>query len=498
MTLLILSVVLLQEPPAGVIRLTLREATEQALRHNLALEIARYSPLAAEQSIESAWGAFDWVAHGNATRSSSAQPTSSLLQSSESERMDVTLGMRQITPLGISYDLFGTLDRSENNLSFSTLNPSYSSSLGMTVTVPTLRGFGLDAAYSTVVIARTNHAISERDFELALIDTVYNVEKTYWDLVFAQEDLKVKERSLEVAQTLLRNNRERFDAGLVARIEVTRAEADLASREEAILVAENVSNNAMDRIRQLTDPARIRTRGEDLPIVPADRPVRAAAPLDEAAAVERGLEDAVALRSDLSKVKLQQEAQERALEQAGDAMLPQLDVVASARYLGLGAHFSDPLFDETFNKDTHSWSLGVVLEIPLGNWRAGAEWIRAELERRRLELQLRQLQDQIILDLRQAARTIKNAEKRIDAGIKSVTAARENYEAEEARRLAGDATSFEVLAALEGHTSAQSAELRARLDYAVATLDLDKASGTIPRKRGIVLQSQLLRRQAGP
>lgn len=475
--------------------LTLRDAVESALRHNLSLEVARYAPLSAEQDVERSWGTFDWFVHSNPTYTESLQPTASVLSASESKNLNMDLGLRQITPLGISYDLTTTLRKTSTNLGFATLNPSYSSALGLEITVPTLRGLGLDAAYSTILIAGNSRTISERQFEETLVTTIYNVEKTYWDLVFAVEDLKVKQKSLEVAQTLLQNNQERLAAGLVARIEVTRAEADLASREEAIIVADNAAQNAMDALRNLIDPAAVRPGGRDVPVNPVDRPAAPEAPLDEAAALSRGLQEAMAMRPELARVELQQDNQDLAIENAEDSSLPRFDFLASASYLGLGRHADNKMLDELFNEETHTWSIGALLEIPLGNWTAGADLIKAELERRRLNLELRRLQDQIIVELRQAVRAVKSSEKRIEAGRKSVAAAQENYEAEEARRRAGDATSFEVLSALEDYTSAQSTELRARIDYTMATLDRQRATGTLLQSRGIVLAGELNLRQ---
>jgi outer membrane protein TolC len=485
--------------PPREVKLTLRESTELALRNNLALEIARYSPLSAEQDIESAWGAFDWTVHAGPSFTSTTQPTASALVAPQSKSMDWDLGVRQLTPIGISYDLTATTRRHSTNFAFATLNPSYSTSLGMTLTAPILRGFGLDAAYATVVVAQKNRALSERQFEQTLVQTIYDVEKAYWDLVFAREDLKVKQQSLEVARTLLQNNRERFNAGLVARIEVTRADAEVAARLEAILSAENAVANAGDALRSLIDPAALRGGMATQEIlVPVDPPREPAAPLEEEAALTQALGEALAMRPELAGLKFRQEAQDLLVEQAEDAGLPKLDLVASGRLLGLGRHFDDRNFDELFDKDTHTWSAGLELEIPLGNWSAQAALMKAQLERRRLNLQLRQLHDQIIVEARKAVRSIKSSEQRIEAGVKSVAAAQENYEAEEARRRAGDATSFEVLDALEDYTAAKTTALRARIDYTMALVDLQRAAGTILRERGVVPQSQLTLRQSSP
>ena len=485
-----------QDPPVLKIQLTLRDAITSALKNNLDLEIARYSPLKSEQDIESAWGAFDWFIRSRPTYTETLQPTASTLQASESKALNLDMGLHQITPLGISYDLTVNANRNSTNNSFATLNPSWNSSLGATVTVPTLRGFGLDARYSTIVIARNNRGVTERDFETTLMDTIVSVENAYWNLAFTRDDLKVKQSSLEVAQTLLNNNREKFDAGLVARIEVTRSVADLASREEAIIVADNAFNNAMDVLKELIDPSILRDTERETVIVPTDTPGEPETPIDDRAILLKGIGDAVRKRPELKSLRLQLQNQDLTVESAEDSTLPQVDLFASARYLGLGRHMDNKHLDETFSEDTHRWSVGMVLELPLGNWSAEATLLNAELERRRLHLQLRRLENQILVELRQAVRTIKSAEKRIEAGKKSVTAARENYEGEEARRDAGDATSFEVLDALEDYTDAQTTELKARIDYATANLAFQRAAGTLLDHYRIVLRDQLNLRNA--
>lgn len=479
--------------PQEKLELTIREAVESALRNNLDLEIARYAPLIREAAIDSSWGAFDWTLYSGDSFRDATSPTASRLSGAtalEQQILTTGLGVRQVTPLGISYDIDFSGVRTRTNSSFSTMNPYWSQSAGIELTFPTLRNFGFDAAYSTVVLARQNHRLGVREFETSLVDLVTNVEKSYWTLVFAQEDLKVKQQSLEVAKTLLKYNQERVNAGMMPRIEVTRAEAEVAQREEGIILAENAVVDAADALKILVDPKLTRVTDRDITIVTRDAPRSTDTPIDEIPAVERALVEARQNRPELAQLDIRQEMQKTRVEYAEDQALPKLDIVASARMQGLGPRFEDT-GENTFTTDNPDLSIGMNFEFPVARWSAEGDYQQAELERRRLALDAVRTIDSVLLEIKRAVRLVKVAEKRQDATKKSVALAKEQYDAEEARQKNGDATMFEVLKALEDYSIAQANELRARIDYTNAKVDLDKASGTLLQKRGLLLEDQL-------
>ena len=84
-----------------------------------------------------------------------------------------------------------------------------------------------------------------------MITTVANVVITYGNLVLAHDNLGIARSSRELAATLLRENLQRLLAGSGAQSEVTTARAQVAQREEAILVAENAVRINENDLREL-------------------------------------------------------------------------------------------------------------------------------------------------------------------------------------------------------------------------------------------------------
>jgi outer membrane protein TolC len=128
--------------------------------------------------------------------------------------------------------------KSESNRSFQTINPRFGSTLTLSVWQPLLRNFGVGLNRRDIIVARNNLDISEVSFRAVLQNTIYTVEQSYWSLVYAVENLKVRRQSLELAKDLLAKNTREAEVGTIAPIEVLNAEAEVATREADILQAE--------------------------------------------------------------------------------------------------------------------------------------------------------------------------------------------------------------------------------------------------------------------
>ncbi|MFN3486515.1 MAG: TolC family protein, partial [Planctomycetota bacterium] len=422
--------------PRRALPLSVREAVALSLNHNLDLEVARYQPWIEEQNVYAARAPWDHVLYASADGGERiSQPANVLIDSTrpESDTADVTLGLRKLLPWGASYDVFAQSSRLLTNNPFAPFNPRWTQSAGVAVTLPLLRGGSLEANTATLVVARRARDASVDAFEKALTDAVFQVTEAYWDLVFAIENKKVKEQSLEVAVRLLEDNRRKFERGVVPRIDVTQAEAGVAAQREGILTAEAAVLNAEDRLKRLVDPALLR---EEVGIVPVEAPRGLEGELDERAAVERAAAEALGRRPELRQIRRQQEAQRALLARAENEGLPRLDVVGRAEMFGT-EETPEGAAHEASSTDFRDLSVGFVFEWPLEGSAARGARRRAELEERRLRLQERNLENQIFVEVREAVRAIKTNEKRIEATRRARILAQEQLEGEMVRREQG-------------------------------------------------------------
>ena len=486
-----------QEGQAGPseVRISLRECIHLALNHNLDVEISRYQPWIDDQSVRSAFGAFDHVFYADGSGGRSHLAATSLLSGAPEVDSDTALlrtGMRRTLPIGAIVDLSLSLDRQKTNSSFVILDPLWQESLGLSLTVPVLKGAGDAANLTPILLARNSRRLSVDQFEKLLGDTIFGVQEAYWALVSTLEQKRFRDQALEVARKLLEDNKRRFERGTLAKVDVTQAESGVASQIEGILTAENAVQDAMDRLKRLVDPALLR---QEVSITPLDAPPAPEGELDERTAIERGLREAIEKRPDYRQIFVQLDSQDRTIEKARNDALPRLNAIASGSYTGIEDGFSGAA-DELRSADTYAWTVGISIEIPIENRAASGAVRKGELERRRLLLQRRNLEDLILVEVRETVREIKTAEKRIDATRQAAALAREQFDGEENRRDQGLRTTFHVLDARSKLTEALTNEVRARIDHATAWARHRRATGILLAHHGILVESNLAPRHA--
>jgi outer membrane protein TolC len=159
-------------------------------------------------------------------------------------------------------------------------------------------------------------------------------------------------------------------------------------------------------------------------------------------------------------------------------MLPELDLVGSTGLSGLSNSYGSA-FESATDRDFHSWEIGVTLEIPLGNRAQKGQYQRAQLEAELAELGIKEIKQQITVDVRTALRAVELARESVRASARSKVASEKRLEAEEERFRLGMATLNDVLTYQQEYADAIASEQRAIADYASASVSLRRASGTL-------------------
>lgn len=470
--------------------LSSREAVNLSLNHNLDIEVARYQPWIEDQNIFAALGTWDHVAYATVSDAKDVSAGTNIFSGATKLRNDdvnFLVGIRKTLPFGASYDLSFGNDRSETNSVNFFLNPIWSQSFGGTVTVPLLKGMGTSVNTTTLVIARNTRNQSVDGFEKALSDSVYQVMQAYWDLVFAIENKKVKDQSLEVAVRLLEDTRRKLDRGLAARIDVTQAEAGVASQQEGILTAEAAVLGATDRLKRLVDPALLH---DSVLLIPVDAPRGQGAELDEKGAVEQAMDQAVVKRPEVRQLRTQMQSQDLTIDKFRNDRLPKLDFVGQGFLNGTEGSYGQANADVR-RGDFYNWSVMLSFEYALEQSAQKGALNRAELEKRRFLLQVRNLENQILVEVRDAVRSIKTDEKRIEATRRARILAQEQLDGEIARNEHGLSTTFRVLDVQKELVQAKTNEIKALIDYNLSWHKLHQATGVLLEKQGILLKENL-------
>ncbi|HEX9637906.1 MAG TPA: TolC family protein [Acidobacteriota bacterium] len=492
------------------LRLTLQDSVLTALKNNLGIEVNRFIPLISETAIRQALGEFDSFLYSNTLYTDATVPANSALQgtavaASTAKVWDTTTGYRQKLFSGLNYDVSLQTTRTEVNNRFLLFNPRWESNLNLSITQPLLKGWGFSVNRINIELARGNHRISLSEFEQSVIDTIAQVENNYWDLVFSISDLEVNTESLQLAQEQLERNRIQVEVGTMAPIEITQARAEVASREEGIILAQTAIENNQDTLKtsiNIRDPVqRLAT------IVPLDQPSFVS--LDQT--LEQVVQAALENRPELRQERERMGNAQRSRDYYRNQMKPQLDLVASFGSTGLDGEslvfdcdpFSDPdcqpsgsvrggiggSLNDAFGFDFRTWTVGANFSLPIKNDTYGGFYQQYRLEVERSEAQLRDLENQIALEVRTAYR-------QVEAGIKLIEATRvarelqnEKLVAEQKKFSVGTSTNFQVLQFQRDLTQAKSQELNALIQYNKLRIALEQAKGTLLKNRGISLGS---------
>jgi outer membrane protein TolC len=516
-------------PETPRVALSLREAIEKGLQNGLALEVQRFGPYIANEVLESAWGAYDPLLSTDYLYSSQDTPVASLLTFPNASILERDFrgegGLTGLVPFtSTGYGVTYGAQRVQTTDPLSLLSPEIRSSIVFTVTQPLLRNLIWNQPWTTVKTSQVESRAAWEDFRRNVMDTVQAIENAYWALVASAEELRVANKSLETAKALLDQTKTQYDVGVVSKVDVTEAEAGVASREFSVITTKNAYLAAQDQLIDLVYGQGLRPKLEFL-IDPTDQPLTES---KYEVNLDLAVQKAFSERPELAIAHDEVERQHYLVQYAKSQRWPQLDVVGQYGYQGLTGQPSKdcviPNFSGTFvpgqqgspctnfipllppgsvpnsanimdaNQDFFAgrtglnWSVKGILSIPIGNNTAYHNLERQEFEFRRANSQTKRTEQDIILDVRRAVRNLDSAYEGIEASERARVAADEQLRAERIRLEHGESTPFNVLLREEQLVSAENQKIAALLVYQDSATGLDRAQGTILESHSIVIQ----------
>jgi len=468
--------------------LSLTDVVELALKNNLGIAVERYSPRISELEIVKAEAEFDpefaaEVSGGGTTSPGfSTWAGETALTARRDKEINLEAGLSKKFSTGATGSVLLYTRRLQTNRSGIFLNPSWSSDLTFSLTQPLLKDFGRKINEAEILIARNNESISLNEFHSRVLEVVAGAEELYWDLVFAYEDLEVKERSLALAKDLLEKNTKRVEAGVLAPIETLRPQAELAAREEGVVIARSRIRDLVDELKNILNLNPI-SASQEATIRPADAALYEAVEVDLDSSTKEALEN----RPDYAQAKKDLENLDISLVVAKNATLPQLDLAATYNVNGLGGNLGNDV-DMLATPDFFDWEVGLNFAIPLGNRKAKSEYLQAKWEKEKAILGLKSLENDIVTEVKAAVREVGTNLRRIETNRRARELAEDLLKAEEKRFELGLGSSLDVLEAQKDVTSAQSAELEAIIDYNISLVRLAETEGTLVAQSGVIIQ----------
>jgi len=461
-------------PAPGVMALSMKESIALALKGNLDIAIEGFTPQIREQDLLSEKSVYDPSAFLEALRSDNRLPaTLNLLTGARvlSDLWDFNTGLRQKLPTGGTYELRFNNEYLHTPRSGGP-DSGFISELALTLTQPLLKNFGFEANETNIRIATNNQSISREQLRLKVSDITTQVYNGYVELVFAIQNLEVQRRSLRLAQELVTLNKARVRAGVAAPVEVTQAEAQEAARVQDVILGEKAVYDAEDTLKVILNIPGSGSWGQE--IQPSDSLTFEPKPINLEETIRQALEN----RYEYKSAKLDIDSKELNVRLTRNQLLPDLSLAGSVSTNGFGTSYGKDM-SALGGGDFISYSVGVVLTVPLGNRAAESTYTKARLTVDQAKTSLKQLELQIVQQAREAVRRVEANAKRVDANRAARALAEEQLRVEQRRLEAGVTTTFNVLSFQRDLSAAQANELRAIADYVESLANLERVRGTV-------------------
>ncbi len=526
---------------SDILTLSLDDAIRRALQNNNTIEIARDDIRFQETQLRSLRGFYDPILSftPNYSRNSSTG-------NAATNDFRVNSNITQNLGSGGFYQVFFNNTRTENSftqaqltsgssgISGSTGSGFYSTNSGIQFTQPLLRNFGIDNTRRQIRIQRKLLQQSDADFRRQTIEIIAQVQRSYWDLVFALRDQQNRLENLNLARENLRQIEAKIEAGSeppLARAEVNtevaNRESDLLNATQQVSISENTLKTLL--LREPTAPEWTAS------LIPTDRPVYS----DEPVVLDDAMKDAMQNRPELRRLNLQQEINEIDIKYFRNQTRPRIDLNTTFSLNGISRGITGdntdilvpqftgndeilrtrlntllPLNNQIdnrnilipatpnflvggfgqsianiFRSDAPNYSVGVTIEFPLRNRTAQANLAGARVTEEQIAARTRSQEQEVIREVRNAVQAVETSRQRILTARRARENAQIQLDGERKLFEAGRSTTFILFQRENALAIARNSEIRAETDYNKALSDLQRVTSTTFRVNNITIDS---------
>ena len=501
----------------AVMELSLKGAIRLALTNNLEIAIEDFNEELNRERSVTTQGFYDPILNFRFGLQSSETLSTNLLTAGAAETFIVDglvwdQSVDQNVPGGGRLNAsFGNNRRATNDDTFSTINPEFASDFSLGFTQPLWRGFLRTATDRELKLINLDSEISDSQFRQRVSEIVQQVENQYWELVFTIENQETRRQSMSLAVVQYENNRKRVEIGVLAPIEITAARAEVSTREQEMIQAEVQIVNAQNALKRLlaADP---QDSIWNLTLIPTEAPRTEQIGID----LHQAVETALSRRPELEQMQLELGKNDVDQEYYQRESKPTVNLQVTFGSTGRAGNVFDivPVFDEdgevidqervpapdspafgnfiqsidqVFHFNFTNWAVFADVQIPLRNRTASGQLAQVGLARERLLSQVKNQQQLIMVDVRNAFEGLAIQGKSLEAAVVARQLSQEQLDGENKRFEAGLSTNFEVLRFQRDLAQARVQELRALVDYQLALTALEKAMDTIVDENDIVL-----------
>ena len=508
-------------------KMTLKESIYIALRNNPNVLAVSLNPIASQEGVREANGAFDPNLTAQADEVKSVTPATSTLIGANAlavKSYDWNFGLNKLSAItGGTMGLVFDNNRSLTNSAFAAVNPSFSPTIGLSISQPLLQNFGWQFATISVRIAESQQKQSQWTYEQSIQDLIQQIAGDYWNVVLTEENLDVNRAALKFNQDLVRQNGISVRVGTLAPLDLQEAQSAAATAEANVFTAEANLKTARAQIRQ---DVMYNPQGAFFPaeIEPAELPnPHQTLVLDE----NTSLQAAVEYRPSLASLREAIRAALLQVQFSENQLLPQLNIGAqigvtdtagrtrcsppftgppgtagsgnctppppfapnSGNRLPFSGNYGDAL-NRMWNFSFYNYAGVVSFQVPLDDATARAALGQARVLYEQQRMQYRAQLSAAVVQIENGLAILYADQKRALATEQATFYARQALRDEEVRFRVGMATTHDLLQFQEEEVAAEGNQVQAFVDLENAKINMQHAQGTLLTAFNINFQIQ--------
>jgi len=528
------------------LELTLQDAVELALENSLDIAVARYNPWFADTDILATEAGsqpfgipgaeirqsfanipfmnFDPTITSQTSFDDRSQPVNNpfisgtgltaLVTGLESHTAQYSNSVTQGFSTGTTATVAWNNTRSSSSSAVNLFNPAVQSALVVTLQQQLLNGFGRFANRRNIMIAKNNRKLADYAFEQQAITTVTTTITAYWELVYARANVDVQQQAVAVSQRLYGDNKKQLEIGTLAPLDVTRAEAQLATDQQNLIIAQTVKLQDEQILKNAVTKDPLAANIINIEIIPTDKPTPPQA--TEAATFEESIKEAFQKRPELLEQQINITNAGIDARATGIALRPTATLFAQYTSQGLAgvspipgttttsagapivdgngnpiAGFFEPATSVTtngvneqgfttaqsqiFHNQFPDYLVGVSVQIPIRNRAAQATNQHSILQLRQIQAQMQQLKNAAVVDVRNTFIALQQDRVQVETASEARKLQQQTFDAEQKKYQLGASTVYNVILTQRDLVTAQGAELRALANLLEAKAQYERA-----------------------
>jgi outer membrane protein TolC len=475
--------------PAGR-AMSLQDCVQEALQHNLDIQIERFDPQISFYNLHADYGGYDPTLSISGVHKYNDSGTTfqngQLVAGKEFNADTFSSSLSGTAPWGMTYDLGGNASATKGGSTGTTNFIPFQNSSGqigaLTLTQPLLKNFWIDGTRLNIRVAKNRLQYSEQGVRQQVITSVTAVENAYYELIYARENINVQQESLVLAQTQLDQDQQRVQIGTLAQLDVQQDQAQVATSQANLIAAQFAFDKAQNTLKNLLTDDYLKWHGAD--IQPTATITNAPLQLfDLQDSWDKGMRE----RPDLLQARLNADEQGIQLKYNYNQLYPELDLIGSYGYNGTGQNFGGT-FNQLSQANTPFWSYGAQFSMPLSNAGARNNYKAGKVTLQQLLLQLKQLEQSVMVQIDNAVKQSQSDYESVEASRQARIYAEAALDAEQKKYAVGKSTTFTVLQLQNTLTADRGAEIRALANYYEDLANLAAAEGSTLERNGINIE----------